>query len=106
MTETTPASITAVSPDANVERVRAKLLERSQAGLKKYGVTTERDDLNLLGWMQHLQEELMDAAIYIERIMNDLRRVPQLFEGRDPLYSLAAIELELELHKLEQDDGK
>ena len=54
------------SPDANVEAIRAKLLERSKVGLKKYGVTTERDDLDLAAWLIHLQEELMDAAVYIE----------------------------------------
>jgi hypothetical protein len=28
----------------------------------------ERDDLTLMQWLQHLQEELMDAAVYIEKI--------------------------------------
>lgn len=55
-----------VSPDANVEAVRQKLLDRSKVGLAKYGVTTERSDLDLVAWMRHLQEELLDAAVYIE----------------------------------------
>ena len=54
------------SPDANVEAVRAMLLQRSQIGLAKYGVTTERTDVDLVGWLNHLQQELMDACIYIE----------------------------------------
>lgn len=54
------------SPDQNVENVRERLLERSVVGLKKYGVTTERKDLSMLDWLNHLQEELMDAVIYIE----------------------------------------
>lgn len=55
-----------VSPDANVEAVRQKLLDRSKVGLAKYGVTTERDDLDLVEWLRHLQEELLDAAVYVE----------------------------------------
>ena len=52
--------------DANVESVRTKLLTRSRVGIAKYGVTTERADLSLRDWLKHLQEELMDAAVYAE----------------------------------------
>ena len=61
-----------MSPDKNVEAVRAKLLERSQVGLAKYGVTTERTDTDLVGWLNHLQEELMDAAVYVQRSMVEI----------------------------------
>ncbi len=54
--------------DRNVEAVRDRLLQRSQAGLAKYGVTTERGDLSQSAWLLHLQEELLDAAVYVERI--------------------------------------
>jgi len=54
------------SPDAHVENVRQKLLDRSRIGLAKYGVTTERKDLSLKDWILHLQQELMDAAVYAE----------------------------------------
>lgn len=54
------------SPDPNVEAVRAMLLERSRVGLKKYGVTTARDDVDLLGWIEHIQQELLDAAVYAQ----------------------------------------
>lgn len=57
------------SPDKNVEAVRQKLRERSQVGLSKYGVTTERPDIDLVGWMQHAQEEAMDFSIYLEAMM-------------------------------------
>jgi hypothetical protein len=59
------------SPDQNVERNRQLLLDRSVAGLKKYGVTTERDDLTLNEWLQHLLEELLDAANYVQAAMNN-----------------------------------
>lgn len=56
------------APDANVEANRKMLLERSQVGLKKYGTTTERTDLTKSQWLQHLIEELLDAANYAQRI--------------------------------------
>ena len=59
------------SPDKNVEAIRQKLLDRSQVGLKKYGTTTERTDIDFVGWLIHLQEELMDAAIYCQAAMNN-----------------------------------
>ena len=60
------------SPDENVERIREALLVRSQVGFKKYGITTERVDIDLMGWLQHLKEELLDAAVYVERIKRDV----------------------------------
>lgn len=56
------------SPDKNVEAVRQQLLERSRVGLKKYGVTTEREDLTFLDWCNHAQQENMDSAVYIEKL--------------------------------------
>lgn len=52
--------------DSNVESVRAKMLERSQIGLKKYGTTTERTDFDELQWLKEAQAEAMDMAIYLE----------------------------------------
>ncbi len=55
--------------DRNVESVCRKLQYRSAKGLVKYGVTTERIDLTQREWLEHLQEELLDGAVYIERIL-------------------------------------
>lgn len=57
------------SPDKNVEGIRSELLSRSVKGLQKYGVTTERDDLTLRAWLQHLKEELLDASVYSQRVL-------------------------------------
>jgi len=51
------------------DAVAAKLLNRAEVGKRKYGVTMERDDLTLMEWLNHLQEEVMDAAVYIEKLM-------------------------------------
>ena len=57
--------------DPIVLKVLAKYYERSQTGIKKYGRTLDRDDLNLIDWLNHLQEELMDATLYIEKLKQD-----------------------------------
>lgn len=58
--------------DPNVEAVREKFKHRAEMGYQKYGVTTERKDINLYGWLTHLQEELMDAVVYIERLKKEV----------------------------------
>ncbi|MBN9691333.1 MAG: hypothetical protein J0M24_13940 [Verrucomicrobia bacterium] len=59
------------SPDRNVEAVRNLLLVRSQVGLQKYGVTTERTDLVRLDWLRHAQAEALDFAVYLQRLICD-----------------------------------
>jgi hypothetical protein len=53
-------------------KVLAKYSERSQLGIQKYGRTLDRDDLSLTDWLNHLQEELMDATLYIEKLKADV----------------------------------
>ena len=52
--------------DPVVERVVDKFVSRSDVGFAKYGVTLEDDKSNIFAWVNHLQEELMDALLYIE----------------------------------------
>lgn len=65
-----------VPRDENVERVRDQLLARMRIGYAKYGTTTERTDIDFAGWLQHLQEELLDAAVYVERVKADFSTSP------------------------------
>jgi len=55
--------------DTNVESVRAKLQHRMETGLRKYGVTTERTDLSRKQWLIHAQEEALDLAVYLEKLI-------------------------------------
>jgi hypothetical protein len=57
--------------DKYVNRVLKRFNERSEVGIKKYSTTLERNDLNVLEWLTHLQEELMDATLYIERLKDE-----------------------------------
>ena len=54
--------------DPVVERVVKKFVSRSDVGYKKYGVTLEEDMSNLFEWTNHLQEELMDAVLYLQKL--------------------------------------
>ena len=59
--------------DRIVLNVIKKFERRADQGLKKYGVTLERTDLNTLDWVEHTQDELMDAILYLERLKQDLK---------------------------------
>ena len=61
--------------DQVVLAVMAKFAQRSATGLKKYGTPLTRKDLTLDQWITHLQEELMDATLYLERIKKDIALV-------------------------------
>jgi len=54
--------------DPVVERVVDKFVSRSDVGFAKYGVTLNDDKSNLFAWINHLQEELMDAVLYMQKL--------------------------------------
>jgi hypothetical protein len=64
--------VTVVPSDSIVASVVASFKQRSEIGIKKYGVTLDRTDLGLLDWVQHTQEELMDAVLYLEKLKKTL----------------------------------
>ena len=53
--------------DPVVERVVNKFVSRSDVGFKKYGVTLDKDPSEMFAWLNHLQEELMDAVLYLQK---------------------------------------
>lgn len=53
--------------DPVVERVVDKFISRSDVGYKKYGITIDNDPSEMLIWLNHLQEELMDAILYLQK---------------------------------------
>ena len=79
------------SPDQNVEMIRKKLLDRSRVGLAKYGVTTERKDLDLIQWLVHAQEEAMDFAVYLQAQMQraaDYEALRKLLRNYNPAFPM------------------
>ena len=60
--------------DSIIEQLLNKIKDRSEAGLKTYGVPMSRDDVSTLEWLKHAQEEALDLAVYLERIISDLEK--------------------------------
>jgi len=54
--------------DTIVESVINQFRERSEVGIKKYGVTLDRTDLSSLDWINHAQQEAMDFVLYLEKL--------------------------------------
>lgn len=54
--------------DSIVFRVLQKFVQRADFGFKKYGTNLDRSDLSILDWIQHAQEEHMDAILYLEKL--------------------------------------
>jgi len=52
--------------DPIVETVKEKYSERSSVGIQKYGITLHDNDKD--NFFKHLQEELMDATLYLEKL--------------------------------------
>jgi len=57
--------------DPIVKSVVKKYEERSRVGIHKYGTTLQDNSLPLNEWLTHLQEELMDATLYIEKLKQE-----------------------------------
>jgi ankyrin repeat protein len=62
--------------DKIVENVIDKYLERSQVGITKYGTTLENNNKD--NYLKHLQEELMDATLYLEKLMTLNKEITEL----------------------------
>jgi len=54
--------------DSVVFSIVKQFKERARIGKEKYGTDLDRDDLSLNEWLQHAQEEHMDAILYLEKI--------------------------------------
>jgi len=52
--------------DIIVEQVISKFKKRSELGIKKYNTTLEENNTD--DFLNHLQEELMDAVLYIQKL--------------------------------------
>ena len=59
--------------DKVVQGVVNSILSRSDAGTKKYGVNLNREDLTVIEWLQHAQEEALDMALYLEKLKQEFK---------------------------------
>ena len=60
--------------DSIVTTVIQRFAERAEMGKKKYGTDLDRTDLSILDWIQHAQEEHMDAILYLEKLKQEYRK--------------------------------
>ena len=58
--------------DPIVLKVLQRVQDRSTAGMQTYGMPMTRPDVTTIEWLRHAQEEALDLAIYLERIIYDL----------------------------------
>jgi hypothetical protein len=62
--------------DSIVTAIVEKFRQRSAVGKAKYGTDLDRTDLSVLDWIQHAQEEHMDAILYLEKLKQTLAGPP------------------------------
>ena len=67
-TTTKPLNQNKMEKDEIVEKVINEFRLRSERGIEKYGTTLQENELSPLEWLKHLQEELMDAVLYLEKV--------------------------------------
>jgi hypothetical protein len=62
--------------DKIVQQVVDKYTQRSEVGVAKYGTTLETNNKD--NYLKHLQEELMDATLYIQKIISQNEEIINL----------------------------
>lgn len=60
------STVPIIKRDPIVDAVVNKFMSRSQVGIKKYGTTLHENNTD--DFLEHLQQELMDATLYIEKL--------------------------------------
>ncbi len=62
------SSRTILKTDSIVDSVIDSFVNRASIGKQKYGTDLDRSDLSLYEWIEHMQMELQDAILYLEKI--------------------------------------
>lgn len=52
------------------ERVVKVIERRAKEGFAEHGHTMEREDISEIGWLVHTEQEMMDANIYLEKLID------------------------------------
>ena len=65
--------------DVIVEQVVDKFQRRSELGILKYGTTLAQNNKD--NYLIHLQQELMDATLYIEKLLSLEREITILVKA-------------------------
>ncbi len=65
--------------DQIVLEVIEKYTKRSEVGIAKYGTTLETNNKD--NYLKHLQEELMDATLYLQKLMDQNKEITKLVKN-------------------------
>jgi hypothetical protein len=66
--------ITIDNKDTVVYRIAHLLRSRSETGIRKYGTTMDRTDLEVKQWIDHAIEESLDHALYLMKLKDELNK--------------------------------
>jgi hypothetical protein len=64
--------ITIDNKDTIVFKIAQMLRSRSETGIRKYGTTLDRTDLEVKQWIDHAIEESLDHALYLMKLKEEL----------------------------------
>ena len=56
------------SSQSVVQTIVERFESRAAFGRQKYGTDLDRTDLSVLDWIQHIQDELHDGILYLEKL--------------------------------------
>jgi hypothetical protein len=54
--------------DSIVDSIIDQFISRATFGKEKYGVDLDREDLDIIEWIEHAKQEHMDAILYLEKL--------------------------------------
>jgi len=60
--------------DSIVKSLMDKYKNRATLGKQKYGTDMDREDLSIIDWLRHAQEESMDYSIYLEKLIQEYEK--------------------------------
>jgi hypothetical protein len=80
--------------DPVVQCVVNKFVDRSDVGYAKYGKTMRDDHSDIFVWLNHLQEELMDATLYLQRLKEEISSLREEKELLNSIHDIDVIEPE------------
>ena len=63
---------TVLKTDSVVDTIVDSFISRAAQGKTKYGHTRDREDLSVLDWINHAQQELQDGILYLEKLKQTL----------------------------------
>jgi hypothetical protein len=67
-----PKVRTIIKTDSVVDSIVDSFISRASMGKEKYGNTLDRQDLSVLDWINHAQQELQDGILYLEKLKQTL----------------------------------